>query len=156
MYACMYVCMYVYIHVCKYISMYVCIYYPPTYVLVSPMVSFPQVSPPTPCTHLSLPPYVPHAPPISFFSVSSPAQYWVRSTSSTWVKERIELYLYSPLSAFMACYRVNLMVLPLHYYNAKITVKGWRPKFKVWHSQSITSPLSHSVVTSSFIFCLFS
>ena len=44
-------------------------YYPPIYVLVSPMVSFPQVSPPKPCAHLSLPPYVPHAPPISFFSI---------------------------------------------------------------------------------------
>ena len=31
-----------------------------------PMVSFPQVSLPKPYAHLSLPPYVPHAPPISF------------------------------------------------------------------------------------------
>ena len=29
------------------------LYYPPIYVLVSPMVSFPQVSPPKPCAHLS-------------------------------------------------------------------------------------------------------
>ena len=36
--------------------------------------------PPKPCAHLSLPPYVPHAPPISFFSILSPAKYWVRST----------------------------------------------------------------------------
>ena len=49
--------------------------YPLIYVLVSPMVSFPQVSPPKPCAHLSLPPYVPHALPISFFSILSPAQY---------------------------------------------------------------------------------
>ena len=41
---------------------------------------FPQVSPPKPYAHLSLPPYVPHAPPISFFSILSPAQYWVSST----------------------------------------------------------------------------
>ena len=39
------------------------------YVLVSPMVSFPQVSQPKPCANLSLPPYVPHAPPISSFSI---------------------------------------------------------------------------------------
>ena len=45
-----------------------------------PMVSFPQVFPPEPYAHLSPPPYVPHAPPISFFSILSPAQYWVRST----------------------------------------------------------------------------
>ena len=44
-----------------------------------PMVSFPQVSPPKPCVCLSLPPYVPHAPPISFYSILSPAQYWMRS-----------------------------------------------------------------------------
>ena len=53
---------------------------PPIYVLVSPMISYPQVSPPKPCAHLSLPPYVPHAPPISFFSILSLALYWVRST----------------------------------------------------------------------------
>ena len=35
---------------------------------------------PKPCAHLSLHPYVPHAPPISIFSILSPAQYWVRNT----------------------------------------------------------------------------
>src|SRR5215510_9861441 len=44
------------------------------------MVSFPPVSPPEPCAHLSPPPYAPHAPPISFVSILPPAQYWVRST----------------------------------------------------------------------------
>ena len=44
------------------------------------MVSFPQVSPPKPCAQLSLLPYVQHVLPISFFSILSPAQYWVRST----------------------------------------------------------------------------
>jgi hypothetical protein len=38
-------------------------------VWVSPTASFPQVSPPTPCAPLSPPPNVPHAPPISFFSI---------------------------------------------------------------------------------------
>ena len=32
-------------------------------------------------TPLSLHPYAPHAQPISFFSLLSPAQYWVRSTN---------------------------------------------------------------------------
>ena len=41
------------------------------------MVSFPQVSPPKPCIRLSSPPYVLHAPHISFFSILSPEQYWV-------------------------------------------------------------------------------
>jgi len=44
------------------------------------MVSFPQVSPPETCAHLSPPPYAPHAPPISFFSNLPLAQYCVRST----------------------------------------------------------------------------
>ena len=44
-----------------------------------PNGSFPQVSPPKPCVQLSLPPHVPHVPPISFLSILSPAQYWVRS-----------------------------------------------------------------------------
>jgi hypothetical protein len=45
------------------------------YVWVTPLVSFPQVSLPEPCTHLSLPPYAPLAPSISFFSILPPAQY---------------------------------------------------------------------------------
>jgi hypothetical protein len=48
--------------------------------LVSLMVSFPQASPPTTCTHLYPPPYAPHALPMSFVSILPPAQYWVRST----------------------------------------------------------------------------
>jgi hypothetical protein len=44
------------------------------------MAFIPQVFPPTPCAYLSSPPYAPHAPPISFFSILPPAQYWVRNT----------------------------------------------------------------------------
>jgi hypothetical protein len=47
------------------------------------MVSFTLAFPPTPCEHLSTPPYAPHAPPISFFSILPPAQYWYRSFSSS-------------------------------------------------------------------------
>ena len=48
--------------------------------LVSPRVSFLQVSPPKPHTRLSPPAYVLHAPPISLFLILSPKQYWMRST----------------------------------------------------------------------------
>jgi len=48
---------------------------------VSPVVSFPPVSPARPYTPPSPQPYVSHAQPISFFSILSPAQYWVRSTN---------------------------------------------------------------------------
>jgi hypothetical protein len=47
---------------------------------VSKVVSFPLVSPPRPYTPPSPDPYVSHAQPISFVSILSPAQYWVRST----------------------------------------------------------------------------
>jgi len=41
--------------------------------------SFRPVSPPRPYTPPSPNPYAPHAEPISFYSILSPAQYWVRS-----------------------------------------------------------------------------
>jgi hypothetical protein len=44
-------------------------YYPPIYAWVSQVVVFPQVSPPKSRMHLSFPPYMLHAPPISFFSI---------------------------------------------------------------------------------------
>jgi len=45
----------------------------------SPSLRFPQLDPihPPPSPH----PYAPHAQPISFFSILSPAQYWVRNTN---------------------------------------------------------------------------
>ena len=46
-----------------------------------PSGSFPPVSPPRPYAPPSPHPYAPHAQPISFFSILSPAQYWVRSTN---------------------------------------------------------------------------
>jgi hypothetical protein len=44
------------------------------------MATFPQASPPTPCTHLYPPPYAPHALPISFVSILPPAHNWAKST----------------------------------------------------------------------------
>jgi len=55
-------------------------YFPLIYAWVSQVVSFPQVSPPKPCIHLSSPPYALHAPAISFFSSLSPEKCWVSST----------------------------------------------------------------------------
>ena len=50
-------------------------YYPPIYAYVSQVVSFPQVSPPKPYIRLFSYPYALRAPPISFFSISSPKQW---------------------------------------------------------------------------------
>jgi hypothetical protein len=41
------------------------------YAWVFQVASFTQLSPPKPCMHLSYPPYVLHAPPISFFLIWS-------------------------------------------------------------------------------------
>jgi hypothetical protein len=62
--------------------------------LVSHGVSFPQVSPPKPCTSLSPPPSALHVPPISFFSILSPKQYWV----STYHKAPHYVICSTPLS----------------------------------------------------------
>jgi hypothetical protein len=53
---------------------------PPIYAWVFQVVYFPQVSPPELCVRLSSPPYALHVLPISFFSILSLEQYWVRST----------------------------------------------------------------------------
>ena len=52
----------------------------PNIIQPSPVISFPPVSPARPYTPPSPHPYAPHAQSISFFSILSPAQYWVRST----------------------------------------------------------------------------
>jgi hypothetical protein len=52
---------------------------PSIYAWVSQVASFFQVSPPKPCIPFSSPPYALHDSPISFFSIWSPEQYWVRS-----------------------------------------------------------------------------
>ena len=46
-----------------------------------PSSLFPPASLPRPYTSPSPHPYAPHAQPISFFSILSPAQYWVSSTN---------------------------------------------------------------------------
>ena len=55
-------------------------YYPPIYSWFSQVFFFLQVFLPKPCTRLSSPPYALHAPPISFFSILSPEQYWASIT----------------------------------------------------------------------------
>ena len=55
----------------------------------SPQWSLPPVSPPRPYTPPCPQPYTPHAQPISFFSILSPAQYWVRSTNHLFPRDAI-------------------------------------------------------------------
>ena len=74
-------------------------YFPHIYVLVYPMAAFPQVSPPKPCTQLSSLPFGLHDPPIWFFSILSPGQYWARTTAH-WAP----YYAVFPL----ACYLISV------------------------------------------------
>ena len=70
------------------------------------MVSFPQVSPPKPCIRLTSTPYALHAPPISFFSILSPEQYWVSSTDHSAV-QIIQLLIMSFLD-----FKIHYIILP--------------------------------------------
>ena len=58
----------------------VSLYYYPLYSWFSQLFSFPQVSPPKPCIHLSSPPYVLHAPPLPLFTLCSTELYLLSST----------------------------------------------------------------------------
>ena len=62
------------------------------YAWVFQVVSFPQVSPPKSCIHLSSPPYVFRAPPASFFLIWSPESYLVSSTDQQWFFFSFKLY----------------------------------------------------------------
>ena len=78
------------------------------------MVSFPPVSPPRPYTSPSPHPYAPHAQPISFFSILSPAQYWVRSTNH--LAPRYTIPSIPPLTL--------LVNYPVNVYNLSATCLG--------------------------------
>ena len=54
--------------------------------------SFTPVSPPRPYTPPSPHPYAPHAQPISFFSILSPAQYWLRRSYTKQICLQRNLY----------------------------------------------------------------
>jgi len=66
----------------------------------SPSLRFPHQDPTHP---LSTHPYAPHAQPISFFSILSPAQYWVRGTNhlaSRYAISSFPRYLVHPRSKY--------------------------------------------------------
>ena len=65
-----------------------------------PSGSFPPVSPIRPYTTPSPHPYAPHAQPISFFSILSPAQYWVNSTNHLAAR-----YAFSSIPPFKNIYK---------------------------------------------------
>ena len=71
----------------------------------SPSLRFPHQDP----IHPTSPhPYAPHAQPISFFSILSPAQYWVRSTSH--LAPRYAISSIPPLPQVLSNTKTNLLV----------------------------------------------
>jgi len=73
----------------------------------SPSLQFPHQDPIHPSHH----PYAPHAQPISFFSILSPTQYWVRSTNHLAPRYAIR---YKPLDTQFNLYiTFHLTALPV-------------------------------------------
>jgi hypothetical protein len=54
-------------------------------------------------------PYAPHAPPISFFSISPPAQYWVRNTDHS-APHHVP-FNHSPVTSSLLCPNILLNTL---------------------------------------------
>jgi len=104
------------------------------YSWVSQVVSFLQVSPPNPCICIFSPSYVPHAPPISFFSMLSPlSMYYLLSPWSRVLREKLT----APTSHFPKIHRI---ILPSTPGSPKSS-----PSFKFPHQNPVyASPLSHT------------
>jgi hypothetical protein len=77
---------------------------------------FPSGFPLKPCIRLSTFPYVLHAPPISFSSISSPEQYWTRSTDH----KLLIMYFY-PLPCYLG-YRYAIMTASLNNSHIQFAV----------------------------------
>ena len=67
------------------------------------MAPFPQVSPLEPCAHLSPPPYAPHAPPISFFSIYFDIQLKIFQTDLLFTIRSLEYSIKTPDGGQQVC-----------------------------------------------------
>ena len=83
-----------------------------------PSGSFPPVSPPRPYTPPSPHPYAPHTQPISFFSILSPAQYWVRSTDHSAPRRRLALRS----SKQGLCYVRSFVIVIVRFSRVKFSI----------------------------------
>ena len=80
------------------------------------VVTFPPVSPPRPYTLPSPHPYAPHAQPISFFSILSPAQYWMRSKAVPQLVRKLSRILRNPNVHGRVHNSQSLPSIPSHHY----------------------------------------
>ena len=78
------------------------------YASVFQVASFPQVSPPKPCMHVSFPPYIPHAPPILLFLIFHLSNIW-------WAVRIIKLLLKhsSPFPFYLVLPRLLILLSSL-------------------------------------------
>jgi hypothetical protein len=87
--------------------------------LVSPMASFPQASPPTPCVHPYPPPYAPHALPISFVSIL-PRSFSITGWNLGWITSEsgFDCHYGHRFSQLHPGRRIQENCVPLGYYAA--------------------------------------
>ena len=96
---------------------------------------FPSKTLYTPSPH----PYAPHAQPISFFSILSPAQYWVRSTNH--LAPRYAIFLSWILWSLLEFFIKGTIFAKNNYFYKKI-LRLWSKKFLIWPSEYMTGETS--------------
>jgi hypothetical protein len=101
------------------------------YALIFQVVSFPQVFPPLPCTHLSSPPYLLLAPPILLFVILSPDNYSAGSTGRKTPHCSVTSSLLGPYiflstlfsDIFSPCWSLNVRNQVSHPYKSIGTIR---------------------------------
>ena len=111
------------------------------------MFSFTPVSPPRPYTPPSPHLYTPHAQPISFFSILSPAQYWVSSTDH--LAPRYAISSIPPLprhSWVIANITMTKILVKAHNFKKLMFIHVTEKGFGIWFRnvfKSLNSQLGH-------------
>ena len=117
------------------------------------MVSFTPVYPPRPYTPPSPPPYRPHAQPISFFSILSPAQYWVRSTNH--LAPRYAISFHSPVTSSLLETKRVALISQINFWISILHVNVSNSHC-VHHQESSTVHTAIGICHTSFADCLLS
>jgi hypothetical protein len=95
-------------------------YYPPIYVRVSQVNSFPQVSPPKHNTHIFSPTNALHAPLISFLSILPPEQHSVSRTDHYVVSSTALLHIALPIFLKFVHYFAFRIYKSLFHFNFRL------------------------------------
>jgi hypothetical protein len=110
------------------------------FLILSPSTPWYRVAPRIPCIHITCLPYLPHAPPISFFSILSPKKNWVRSTDH---KPALYAVFSIPLlprsSQFHVSFPAPCSLPPLAYVPPLVTISIFKQKLFAYLSRSESS-----------------